>query len=105
MKKNSRLVYSTDVGRIKHTDTQSVSTETDGIIRIRRESKGRGGKVVCVIEGLPAEQLKPIGKALKAACATGGATKNGYLEIQGDHREEIRQLLEAKSFQVKLSGG
>ncbi len=105
MKKNSRLVYSTDAGRIKHTDSQTVSTETDGIIRIRRESKGRGGKVVCVVEGLPPEQLKPIGKVLKSACATGGATKNGCVEIQGDHREKIRQILEDKGFQVKLAGG
>lgn len=105
MKKNSRLVYSTDVGRIKQTDTQTISTETDDIVRVRRESKGRGGKVVCVVEGLPPEQLKDIGKALKSACATGGATKNGCVEIQGDHREKIRSLLEDRGFQVKLAGG
>jgi len=105
MKKNSRLVYSTDVGRIKQTDTQTISTETDGIVRVRRESKGRGGKVVCVVEGLPPEMLKDIGKVLKSACATGGATKNGCVEIQGDHREKIRSLLEDRGFQVKLAGG
>lgn len=105
MKKNSRLVYSTDVGRIKPTETQTASTETDGIVRIRRESKGRGGKIVCVIDGLPADQLKPVGKALKSACATGGASKNGCVEIQGDHREKIRTLLVDMGFQVKLSGG
>lgn len=105
MKKNSRLVYSTDVGLIRQADTQVTSTETDGIVRIRRESKGRGGKVVCVVEGLPPDQLKSIGKSLKAACATGGATKNGCLEVQGDHREKIRTLLTDMGFQVKLSGG
>lgn len=105
MKKNSRLVYSTDIGRIRQADTQVTSTETDGIVRIRRESKGRGGKVVCVVEGLPPDQLKSIGKSLKAACATGGATKNGCVEVQGDHREKIRTLLTDMGFQVKLSGG
>ena len=106
MSTNSRLVYSTGVGRIKEgkkTDTSAL--ETDGAIRIRRESKGRGGKVVSVVEGVPPGQQKAIGKLLKSSCATGGAIKNSAIEIQGDHRETIKAQLEKKGFSVKFSGG
>lgn len=105
MSKNSRLVYSTGIGRIKQEQPESVLTKTDSIVRIRRETKGRGGKVVCVVEGLPESQLKKIGNQLKSACATGGASKNGCIEIQGDHREKIKSQLESQGFQVKFSGG
>jgi len=108
MSNNSKLVYSTGVGRIKeNNNTPEVETniETDGIIRIRRESKGRGGKTVSVVEGIPSTQQKPISKLLKSSCATGGAIKNGAIEIQGDHRDTIKKQLEKKGFTVKFSGG
>ncbi len=106
MSDNSRVVYSTGVGRIKEVkkaDTSAVAT--DGVIRIRRESKGRGGKVVSVVEGVPAGQQQAIGKLLKSSCATGGAIKDGAIEIQGDHRKTIKAQLEKKGFSVKFSGG
>lgn len=108
MNDNSRLVYSTGVGRIREQKDNLVpesNTPADGIIRIRRESKGRGGKVVSVVEGIPSDQQKTIGKLLKASCATGGSIKNGALEIQGDHRDTIKTQLEKKGFTVKFSGG
>ena len=106
MNKDSRLVYSTGIGRIKEPDSkQDIQTNSDGIIRIRRESKGRGGKTVSVVEGIPAEQQKAIGKLLKSSCATGGAVKSGNIEIQGDHRDTIKAQLEKKGFSVKLLGG
>lgn len=110
MSKNSRLVYSTGVGRIKENepdhDSQAPSAiHADGVVRIRRESKGRGGKVVSVVEGVPDAQQKAIGKILKARCATGGSIKNNVIEIQGDHRETIKLQLEKKGFTVKFSGG
>lgn len=79
----------------------------DGIVRIRRETKGRGGKAVTVITGLPGtpEQLKQIGKELKQLCGTGGSAKDGQIEIQGDKRDPCRTALEAKGYLVKLSGG
>lgn len=106
MSNNSRLVYSTDVGRIKQDSPPKQTIESsDGIIRIRRESKGRGGKMVSVVEGIPADQQKAIGKMLKARCATGGSLKGGSIEIQGDHRDTIKKQLEEKGFSVKFSGG
>ncbi|MBU2887345.1 stress response translation initiation inhibitor YciH [Gilvimarinus agarilyticus] len=108
MSKNSRLVYSTDQGRIKETDEPSQpSTPTDGIIRIWKESKGRGGKVVSIVKGLPlaGSELKTLAKKLKQACGTGGAIKDGNVEIQGDHRNTLKTELEKAGYTVKLAGG
>jgi len=76
-------------------------------VRIQRESKGRGGKSVSVITGLtlPAPELKTLGKKLKAQLGTGGAIKDGNIEIQGDHREKLLTLLEQAGFKAKISGG
>ena len=106
MNKDSGLVYSTGVGRIKQQDTKKETrTNGDGIVRIRVESKGRGGKRVSVVEGVPADQQKAIGKLLKSSCITGGAIKSGNIEIQGDQRDTIKAALERKGFSVKLLGG
>jgi len=76
-------------------------------IRIRRESKGRGGKTVSVIEGLVLNDpaLKQLLKQLKGQLGTGGAVKNGTLEIQGDHRDKLLLLLESHGYIAKLAGG
>ena len=58
-----------------------------------------------MVEGLPPEQIKTTCKELKAKCGTGGTVKDGLVEIQGDHRDQIRELLESKGLAVKLSGG
>ncbi|MFK8013935.1 MAG: stress response translation initiation inhibitor YciH [Gammaproteobacteria bacterium] len=108
MSKNSRLVYSTDSGRIKSAAAAADMPPTgDGIVRIRRETKGRGGKGVSVITGLglPAAKLKPLAKALKQRCGVGGAVKKWDIEIQGDQREVLQAELEKRGFTVKLAGG
>ncbi|NCF34548.1 MAG: stress response translation initiation inhibitor YciH [Proteobacteria bacterium] len=105
-KHSSNLVYSTESGRVKSPKTpESLAPSKDGVVRIQRESKGRGGKVVCVITGLPSADLKPLCKLMKARCGSGGAVKDQRIEIQGDHRETIRSLLEAKGLTVKFAGG
>lgn len=80
---------------------------SDGIVRIRRESKGRGGKTVTVITGIPleAEALKELAGDLKRKCGTGGTLKEGCIEIQGDHRPLLAAELEKRGFRVKLAGG
>ena len=79
----------------------------DGIVRIRRETRGRGGKAVTVISGLggDADSLKVAAKRLKQRCGVGGAVKDGCIEIQGDQRDTLRALLEAEGHTVKLAGG
>lgn len=113
----SRLVYSTDSGRLCPQCHRPVAECVcgrdrpanigDGIVRIRRETKGRGGKAVTVIEGVPltGSELKTLAKALKQRCGVGGSVKSHTIEIQGDQRELLKRELETRGFQVKLAGG
>ena len=105
--KDSRLVYSTETGRIKQHSDPSPQIQTDGIIRIRRETKGRKGKGVTTVSGfdLDANKIKSIAKQLKKACSTGGTVKDGVIEIQGDHRDKLKQQLDKMGYKVKLAGG
>lgn len=110
------LVYSTEGGRMCPACRQPVAACTcgrpaaptgDGIVRVARERAGRGGKTVSVVRGVPlaAEALVALGKRLRAACGTGGTTKDGVIELQGDHAERLVALLQAEGFVVRRSGG
>jgi len=79
----------------------------DGIVRIRRETKGRGGKAVTVISGIPlaATALKDLARQLKKRCGVGGSAKDESIEIQGDQRQVLKMELEKRGYTVKLSGG
>ena len=122
MSQGKRLVYSTEDGQIgkamqssksgkkkqsKNTTGSAIKNPAKQGVRIRRESKGRGGKSVCVIDGLPLHnsELKALQKKLKSQLGTGGAVKDGCIEIQGDHREKLLLLLDKEGFKAKLSGG
>ncbi|MDP2562377.1 stress response translation initiation inhibitor YciH [Psychrobium sp. 1_MG-2023] len=104
---DSVLVFSTDSGRIKQEKPPAAVPTGDGIVRIKRETKGRKGKGVITVNGLllEAAELKKLAKELKKVCGCGGAVKDGIIEIQGDQRESIKQFLEKKGFTVKLAGG
>lgn len=117
MSSNSRLVYSTGgsntcphcgkaLRKCQCTNNES-SASGDGIVRIHRETSGRGGKQVTVVNGLGGDQarLKSLLKKMKSQCGSGGAQKGGSLEIQGDHRDTLKSFLEKQGFTVKLSGG
>ena len=118
---DSILVYSTESGRIcpgcgnptkgcsckgKKTRSQS-NIKSDGIIRVRREVKGRKGKTATSISGFQEgnDDLKQIAKNLKSQCGTGGSIKGGIIMIQGDHRQTIQSELQKQGFKVKLAGG
>ncbi len=103
---NDSLVYSTDKGRIKTTSAPAV-TPSDGYARVRRETKGRKGKGVITISGLglPADKLKKLASKLKKTCGSGGSVVEQTIEIQGDKRELIKQVLEKEGFKVKFVGG
>lgn len=109
MAKDSRLVYSTDLGRVKSdtTDTRTDIPAGDGIVRIKRETKGRKGNGVSLIIGVPTNEkdLKVLAKQLKQRCGVGGTVKDGVIEIQTDQRELLKTELEKKGYTVKLAGG
>ncbi|ENG6109682.1 stress response translation initiation inhibitor YciH [Serratia liquefaciens] len=104
---NSRLVYSTDSGRIKQEDVKPPREKGDGIVRIQRQTSGRKGKGVCLITGVDLDDaaLDKLAADLKKKCGCGGSVKEGVIEIQGDKRDLLKQLLEAKGMKVKLAGG
>ncbi len=117
------LVYSTQAGRICPDCNQSVSkcqcaankralaaaasAASDGIVRVQRETKGRGGKSVTLVRGLAldAEALAALGKQLKAACGSGGTVKDGVIEVQGDHVLTLITALQKRGYTVKRVGG
>jgi translation initiation factor 1 len=108
MAKNSKLVYSSDQGRISDKKKQPSSPLSgDGIARVRREKKGRGGKTVTTISGLLLKdaELKELASALKRHCGTGGSIKSGVIEIQGDNADKIVDALEKQGHKAKRAGG
>lgn len=113
---SSTLVYSSESGMVqkpgnaskKQSRTNSPPSDpADGVVRLRREVKGRGGGTVIVITGLPrdAAVLKELAGVLKKRCGCGGTVKDGVVEIQGDHRDKIQAELLARRYTVKLAGG
>ena len=79
----------------------------DGIVRVRREVKGRRGKTVTTLSGVPLdpEALRALAGELKRRCGTGGSAKDGIIEIQGDHRDVLIAELESRGYEVKRAGG
>jgi translation initiation factor 1 len=110
------LVYSTDAGRMcpvcrqpvaQCTCKQAAAPKGDGVVRVSRETKGRGGKAVTVVRGvaLAADQLADLGKQLRTSCGSGGTVKDGVIEVQGDHTDRVVELLKARGHHVKRAGG
>jgi len=125
---NSRSVYSTEHGRLcPHCGlptkrcqcranprgkggagaTQEANLAGDGVVRVGRTSKGRGGKTVTQITGLQltSSELRDLAKELKHRCGTGGTIKEGVIEIQGDKRDILYEELTSRDFKVKRTGG
>lgn len=104
---DNTLVYSTETGRVKAQQQQKTYAKGDGIVRIRRETKGRKGKGVTTVTGAAEtdKTLKALCGELKKICGCGGSVKNGIIEIQGDNRNKIKAALEKKGLQVKFAGG
>ncbi len=110
------LVYSTEVGRTCPDCRQAIASCTcravqrpagDGVVRVSRETKGRAGKGVTLVRGVPLDDaaVAALGKQLKAACGSGGTVKDGVIEVQGDHCDRVVALLRERGFTVKRAGG
>ena len=107
MSDNSRRVYSTDGGRVpepRRREAPAAGPPHDGIVRVSRTSSGRRGKTVTLVTGLPPGDLRAVAGELKRLCGSGGAVKEGTVEIQGDHRARISEHL-AGRYRVKAAGG
>ena len=111
------LVYSTESGRmcpacrqpLKQCVCESMKAAAagDGIVRVSRQTKGRGGKAVTLVRGLTLDEtaLSSLAKQLRAACGSGGTVKDGVIEVQGDHCERVIELLKPQGWTVKRAGG
>lgn len=101
------LVYSTDGGKVEKTKSKKTAPESDGIIRLHRETKGRKGKGVTLIKGLELDEkaIKLLAKEIKKRTGCGGTVKDFVIEIQTDQREIIKAVLEKSGYKVKLAGG
>jgi translation initiation factor 1 len=109
----ARLVYSTDTGRLCPDCGRPAAECRCGrrddavpariVAKLRIEKKGRGGKTVTVVDGLPRNDafLTELSQQLKRACGTGGSVQDGAVELQGDQRDRARQLLRTRGFTVK----
>ena len=116
-REDARTVYRSDGGRVcpqcglpakRCACRASPRAPTgDGIVRVRREVKGRGGKTVTTVSGVPlaSDALRVLARELKRRCGTGGSAKEGVIEIQGDHRDVLVAELEARGYSVKRAGG
>jgi translation initiation factor 1 len=106
MADSSRRVYSTDGGRVPEPRRQDPAPgpPRDGIVRVSRTSSGRRGKTVTLVTGLPPGDLRAVAGELKRLCGSGGAVKEGTVEIQGDHRARISEHLGSR-YRVKAAGG
>ena len=111
-----RLVYSSEQGRMcpgcgAPADACTCKTKRasagDGVVRLSRETKGRKGKAVTIVSGVPlaGADLKDLAKRLKQLCGCGGTVRDGDIEIQGDHRDRIAAELAERGWTVKRSGG
>jgi translation initiation factor 1 len=112
----SHLVYSTDAGRMCPDCGQAIAAcvcrktsarpASDGVVRVSRQTKGRGGKTVTRVEGVPLadDALLQLGKQLRSACGSGGTVKNGVIEVQGDHCDKVMEALKQLGYAPRRSG-
>ena len=110
------LVYSTDGGSMcplcrapvaQCVCKRRAAAAGDGIVRVSRETSGRGGKAVTVVRGLGLAdtELTSLARQLKALCGSGGTVKDGVIEVQGDHAERVVEALRKQGHVVKRAGG
>ncbi len=107
-RERDRLVYSSAGGRVPGKSPEPPRRPRgDGVVRVRRETQGRGGKTVTAILGVPLadDALAALARELKRRCGTGGTAKDGVIEIQGDHRDVLVAELEQRGYTVKRAGG
>lgn len=109
--KNNPIVWSSEHGDLRKKDKKNVEKTSlppqQQTIYLHRESKSRGGKDVTLIKGLSLSDadMTTLAKTLKQACGSGGTIKDGTIEIQGEHREKIADILKKLGYKVKIAGG
>ncbi len=108
-KRDARLVWSSDDGDLRRSagDAAQSRPAAGGRVKVRRETSGRRGKTVTTISGVPVddEALRALAGRLKKRCGVGGSAKDGVIELQGDQRDVVMDVLRAEGFDAVLAGG
>ena len=101
-----RLVWSADDGDLRKA-RPARRPEGDGRVKVRREVAGRRGKAVTTVSGVPLDDagLRDLAGKLKKRCGVGGSAKNGVIELQGDHRDVVIDVLRGEGYDVVAAGG
>jgi len=101
------LVWSSEGGDLRKTRAPAPAARTGGRVKVRRETAGRRGKAVTTISGVPLDDagLRTLAGRLKKRCGVGGSAKDGVIELQGDHRDAVVEVLRADGYEVVLAGG
>lgn len=111
MSNKNRTVWSSDDGDLRKKNQTASHIRSlppqQQTAYLHRESSGRGGKVVSVVKNLilTEEDLKTLAKRLKQECGSGGTVKDGVIEIQGEHRQRMAEVLQKLGYKVKIAGG
>ena len=105
--RDRQLVWSTSDGDLRKARERPPATEAGGRVKVRRETAGRRGKAVTTISDVPLDDaaLKELAGRLKKRCGVGGSAKSGVIELQGDHRDVVVEVLRADGYDVVLAGG
>jgi len=105
-----RVVWSSSDGDLRKAPAAGrdrARANAGGRVKVRREVAGRRGKAVTTVAGLPLDEagVKELAGKLKKRCGVGGSAKDGVIELQGDHRDTVMQVLRAEGFDAVLAGG
>ncbi len=104
---NTRVVYSSSDGDLRKARDPKPAAVSSGRVQVRRETSGRRGKTVTTVTGVPLRDdgLRELAGRLKKRCGVGGSAKDGTIELQGDHRDVVLEVLAAEGFDAVLAGG
>jgi translation initiation factor 1 len=100
-----RVVYSTGDGDLRKAREPKSRAGGDGRVRVRRETSGRRGKTVTTVSGVPDDVVRDVAGRLKKRCGVGGSVKDGVIELQGDHRNVVMDVLRGEGYDVVAAGG
>jgi translation initiation factor 1 len=107
--RDRQLVWSTSDGDLRKARERAggIRSKAGGRVKVRRETAGRRGKAVTTVSDVPLDDaaLKELAGRLKKRCGVGGSAKNGVIELQGDHRDVVVEMLRADGYDVVLAGG
>lgn len=108
-RRDTNLVWSSSGGDLRKSrdDEPAARPASGGHVKVRRETSGRRGKTVTTVSGVPLgdDGLRELAGRLKKRCGVGGSAKDGVIELQGDHRDAVLDVLRADGYDAVLAGG